>query len=237
MIPATATENVLDNVVWHALRGPQADLAQWSPNGRAARFQPEIAVFAAVDQLDDDGWAAQAELVGAGGAALLFRDHVPTPPAGWDEVFRGPTWQLVAGALPAPPTVGIEILSVDDASEMLALTQLTEPGPFFVRPRELGTYVGVRHEGKIVAMAGERLKTPGFTEISAVCTHPAVRRRGFGAALTLWMAAHIRERGDEAFLHVLAENENALRLYEAIGFRRRRLVDAVVAIWTDQPCK
>ena len=115
---------------------------------------------------------------------------------------------------------------------MLDLTRRTEPGPFLARTVELGTYVGIRHGGTLVAMAGERLKAPGFTEISAVCTHPDARRRGYGAALTLWMAAHIRQHGDEAFLHVLEANENALRLYEAIGFRRRRMVDAVAAVWT-----
>ncbi|MDG2304231.1 MAG: GNAT family N-acetyltransferase [Candidatus Binatia bacterium] len=232
MTPATATENVLDNVAWHALRGPQARLSQWEEHGRAGRFDPEVTVFTAVDRLDDEAWAAQARLVGPGGTTILFRDEVPTPPAGWQEVFRGPTWQLVAGDLGPPAEVPVEALAPDDAAEMLALTQLTEPGPFLLRTIELGTYVGIRHEGKIVAMAGERLKAPGFTEVSAVCTHSNARRLGYGAALTLWMAAHIRKRGDEAFLHVLASNESALRLYEAIGFRRRRNVDAVAAVWT-----
>lgn len=230
------TEEVLDNVVWHALRGPQASLAQWDTQGRAVRFDPEVSVFTGVDQLDDARWAAQAELVGPGGATLLFRDRVPPPPAGWREVFRGPTWQLVAEEPPPVPELDrpVEPLGPADADEMLALARLTEPGPFGRRTRELGTYVGIRHEGRLVAMAGERLRTEGFTEVSAVCTHPDARGRGFGAALTLWVTNHIRERGDEAFLHVLEHNENALRLYEAIGFRRRRRVDAVAAVRTTQ---
>lgn len=232
MTPAAATESVLDNVVWHALRGPQARYAKWAEDGRAVRFDPEVAIFTAVDRIDDDGWAAQAALVGSGGATVLFRDEIPTPPAGWDEVFRGPTWQLVADDLSPTPEQPIEALSSADAEDMLALARLTEPGPFQIRAVELGTYVGIRHEGRLLAMAGERLKAPGYVEISAVCTHPDARRRGYGAALTLWMATHIRERGDEAFLHVLATNESALRLYEAIGFRRRRRVDAVAAVRT-----
>lgn len=232
MTTAAATESVLDNVVWHALRGPQARHAEWEGDGRAGRFDPEVAVFTAVDRLDDESWAAQAALVGSGGATILFRDEVPTPPRGWDEVFRGPTWQLVAGDLPSTPESPVVPLSAADADEMLALVRRTEPGPFQIRTVELGTYVGIRSEGRLVAMAGERLRAPGYTEISAVCTHPDARRRGYGATLTLWMAAHIRERGDEAFLHVLATNESALRLYEAIGFRRRRMVDAVAAIWS-----
>lgn len=233
MTLAPATENVLDNVVWHALRGPQAHLAEWNDGRQAVRFDPEVAVFTAVDRLDPEGWAAQADLVGEGGATILFRDRVETPPPGWTEVFRGPTWQLVAGDVPLPPEdLSIEPLSPHDAGEMLALTQRTEPGPFQLRTIELGTYVGIRHAGKLVAMAGERLEAPGYTEISAVCTDPQARRRGYGAALTAWMTHHIRKRGDEAFLHVLETNENALRLYEAIGFQRRRRVDAVAAVHT-----
>lgn len=233
MMAGTATENVLDNVVWHALRGPQAHVAEWDEAGRAGRFDPGVSVFSAVERLDEASWKAQADLVGPAGATLLFRDEVPEPPAGWQEVFRGPTWQLTAGDVGPAEEVGIERLGEDDAEEMLDLARLTEPGPFLLRTPELGTYVGIRQEGRLVAMAGERLKTPGFTEISGVCTHPDARRRGYGTALTRWITNDIRERGGEAFLHVLASNENALRLYEAIGFERRRSVDAVAAVRTD----
>lgn len=227
----TATGHPLDNVVWHALRGPQASFAQWEATGRAGRFDPKVAVFSAVERLDADAWRAQADLVGPGGVTLLFRDTVPAPPAGWEAVFRGPTWQMVAGDVaPPPPSLQVERLSAADADAMVSLTQLTEPGPFLARTHELGTYVGLRENGLLVALAGERLKVPGFTEISAVCTHPTARRRGYGGALTAWMVAHIRARGEEAFLHVLEDNVNAIRLYESIGFRRRRRVDAVAAV-------
>lgn len=238
MTPATATENVLDNVVWHALRGPQASLAEWSSGRRAVRYDQEVAIFGAVDRLDEEGWRALADLVGPGGVTILFREAISKPPPGWDEVFRGPTWQLVAGDVSPPPEgLAIEVLSASDAEEMFALTKLTEPGPFFARTHEMGTYVGIRHEGRLVAMAGERMQAPGYTEISAVCSHPDVRRRGYGAALTAWMVDHIRKRGDAAYLHVLEDNENALRLYESIGFQRRRLVDAVAAVRIDQDIK
>ena len=225
------TDEVLDNAVWYALHTRQSHFAEAGPCGRAIRFDREVAAFGAVDQLDAEGWAAQAELAGPQGFAVLFRDEVPPPPAGWNEVFRGPTYQLVADELAPAKEVAHVGLAQGDVDEMLELTQLTEPGPFFARTFELGTYVGVRQQGRLVAMAGERLKVPGWTEISAVCTHPDAQSQGLAAALTLWLAQEIRNGGDEAFLHVLEDNENALRLYQALGFRIRRRVDAVAAQW------
>ena len=142
---------------------------------------------------------------------------------------------MVAGdlaATPAPATdLSVVPLGEEEVEEMLALTMLTEPGPFLPRTFELGAYIGIRRDGRLIAMAGERLKLPGWTEISAVCTHPDARREGLGAALTQRMAQEIRRKGDEAFLHVIVANENALRLYRALGFEVRRRVEAVVAQW------
>jgi len=114
---------------------------------------------------------------------------------------------------------------------MLALAELTEPGPFMSRTVELGRYVGVRREGRLLAMAGERFRSPGFVEISAVCTHPDVRGEGLGGELTLNVAQSIRRGGDEAYLHVLETNEKAVRLYQKLGFVVRRKVDVVFAQW------
>ncbi|MBW2232568.1 MAG: GNAT family N-acetyltransferase [Deltaproteobacteria bacterium] len=219
----------LDNPVWHALRGRLASFAQPRSSRKAVRFDPEVAFFAAVERVEPDAWVALAELVGPGGVAVLFRDEVPPPPGGWTEVYRGPTYQLVAGDLDTAPDSGSAPLGRDDVEELLALTQLTEPGPFLPRTIELGGYVGVRREGRLVAMAGRRFSLPGWTEISAVCTHPEVRRQGLAAALTLQVAQGIRDRGDEAFLHVLESNQHALRLYQAIGFEVRRKIDVVAA--------
>jgi predicted GNAT family acetyltransferase len=151
------------------------------------------------------------------------------------ETYRDECFQLIAEDLDPPPELDIDELGPDDDAEMLALAQLTEPGPFGPRTHELGTYIGIRRDGRLIAMAGQRLCLPGWTEVSAVCTHPDARQLGFGAALTLRMAAKIREDGDEAFLHVLASNENALRLYQTLGFTIRRKVDVVVVQWGEQP--
>ncbi len=227
--------NPLDNPVWHTLRGPRTDLAEQVRGGTALRFSSEISIFAAVEHFDDDAWTAQAELVGQGGVVFLFRDRVPAPLEGWTELMRIPTLQLVAGDLAPAPDAAIVTLGDADVEEMLALTKLTEPGPFLPRTHELGTYVGVKQAGRLVAMAGERFQMPGWTEISAVCTHPDARRQGLGAALSLRVAQNIRKRGDEAFLHVIETNESALLLYESIGFRIRRMMDVVALQWGDAP--
>lgn len=224
-------ENVaLDNAVWHALRGPLSRFAddQAPVRDDALRFHPDVSIFAAANRLDEEGWAALAELVGPEGSAVLFRDNVPEPPEGWKELYRGPTWQLVAADLAPVPRLDLTPLGPSDADEILALVKETEPGPFGPRTVELGRYVGIRENGELIAMAGERFRLSGWTEVSAVCTLPSARRRGLAGALTLEVARAIRERGDEAFLHVIEENESALRLYLSLGFTIRRKVDVVM---------
>jgi predicted GNAT family acetyltransferase len=109
-----------------------------------------------------------------------------------------------------------------DVPEMLELVRLTEPGPFFERTIELGRYVGIRRQGALVAMAGERLRFDGWTEISAVCTAPAYRGHGLASRLVSTLVADIQGRSERVFLHVLTDNTNAIRLYEELGFRTRR---------------
>lgn len=226
--------NPLDNPVWYALKGPLSRFAKGSADGRAVGFMREVSIFNAVERLDAEGWEALAQFAGVGGAVFLFRDEVPAVPRGWKELARVPTLQLVAGDLSPVPELEVTRLAEADAPEMVALAKLTEPGPFLPGTPRLGTYVGVRSQGRLVAMAGERFQPPGWTEISAVCTHPDARRQGLAAALSLWMARHVKERGDEVFLHVVETNSEAQKLYEAIGFVARRTVEVVGALWTGE---
>jgi predicted GNAT family acetyltransferase len=106
---------------------------------------------------------------------------------------------------------------------MIELTALTKPGPFGPRTHELGTYLGIRLQGKLVAMAGERLKVPGHTEVSAVCTHPEHTGKGYAAVLMAEVMRRIRKRGETPFLHVRADNERAIKIYKRLGFRERKL--------------
>ena len=228
-------EKILDNMAWHALNGPHAELAEGP--GSALRYPRSMAVFCATERLDVNGWQHLTDMVGPGRAIVLFQPNVGELPEGVSEIFRHQALQMVAdGPLSAKPVTGPAVdvieLGADDAQDMLELTALAEPGPFFEETYRLGTYVGVREEGRLIAMAGERIRAGGVTEISAVSTHPDARRRGLGALMTTAMAERIRDRGELAMLHVATDNAPAIPLYEQLGFRLRAKAD-VVAVRVD----
>jgi len=216
----------LDNAVWHSLTGPRSHLAE--RRGQAARFDRDVSVFGGVaDDPGPEAWADLASLVGPGGYTVLFRRSISVPD-GWLIEHQGRGVQMLAGpdldvsvtgeAVPVP-------LGPDDVDEMVALVAATDPGPFERRTFEFGGYLGVRAAGRLVAMAGERLSCAGYTEISAVCTDADHRGQGLASLLTRAVAARIRDRGDEAFLHAAASNTNAIRLYESLGFTTRTTCD------------
>jgi ribosomal protein S18 acetylase RimI-like enzyme len=208
--------SVLDNAVWHSLNGEHREFAEQV--GMAARYDPDVSVFAALGVDRDEAWTDLAKLIGDG-AGALFRPDPPPAPAGWQLLAEGVGNQMVLSDLvPAEVPDGVRELGPDDASEMLALVELTRPGPFAVRTVDLGGYVGVFDDDTLVAMAGQRLAPPGFREISAVCTHPDFRGRGLAAGLTTLVAQRIVERGETPFLHHAADNHPAWRVYEALGF-------------------
>lgn len=206
----------LENPVRSALTGPQRSLAEH--RGLAARYRPDVAPFCALP-LDPEptDWADLAALVGPGGEVVLAGPARPAP-AGWTTVMDLPGVQMTGDGLVAEPDPDAVRLGPADVPEMLDLVARTRPGPFKQRTIELGTYLGIRREGVLVAMAGERMRVPGRTEISAVCTDPAVRGQGLAARLMRAVAVGIRERGDEPFLHAAASNTGAIRLYEHLGF-------------------
>lgn len=222
------TDHILDNPVWRAIDGPQAHLADRV--GRAGRFHSEVSPFAAIADADDaDAWSDLAELVGPGNVAILFAPVVAIAD-GWTSEHTIPCLQMVAGDVADfADTIELVELGPPDVPEMIELVNATRPGPFSPRTIEMGRYIGHRVDGRLVAMAGERLRCPGFTEISAVCTAEDQRGKGLARELTLAMVSHIRARGDEAFLHVVSENATAIRLYEYMGFSLRREAEVLIA--------
>ncbi|MFJ4781554.1 GNAT family N-acetyltransferase [Streptomyces sp. NPDC088762] len=215
--------HVLDNPAWASLCGPHAPFAVPAPDGggRAARYRDDVSPFAALaDPGDPRSWHDLQALTGPGQVVGLT--GLLDPPDGWETVGSVPGVQLVDTGLRAEPAPEAVRLGPADVPEMLDLVALTRPGPFLPRTVELGGYLGIRHEGRLIAMAGERLRPPGWTEISAVCTHPGHRGRGLATRLVRAVAAGIRERGEVPFLHTGASNTAAIRLYESIGFTLRR---------------
>jgi GNAT superfamily N-acetyltransferase len=216
----------LDNPAMAALLGPHAYLAE--RHGVALRYPAEVSPFVALpDQPGADAWDDLAKLTSPAG--VVSTAGVAAEPApGWHVVMRIDGVQLVADQAVGAHDADAIPLGPADVPEMLDLAARTRPGPFLPRTIEFGGYLGIRCDGVLAAMAGERLRPPGWTEISAVCTAPEFRGQGLASRLTLAVTAAIRDRGDSPFLHAAAENVSAIQLYLALGFRLRRQAEFVV---------
>lgn len=216
--------DILDNPAWHSLTGPHAGLAEGA--GLARRYRRDVSVFHALaDPRDPQAWRDLAELVGPGAEIPVSGDDV-APPPGWSVVAGGTGVQLIeTRAVDARPDPEAEVLDRDDpavVAEMLALVDRNKPGPFLSGTPRMGTYLGIRHEGRLIAMAGERLHPDGWTEISAVSTDVEFRGRGIAGRLVRAVAAGIQARGDRALMHAAAENTGAISVYLGLGFELRR---------------
>lgn len=210
----------LDNPIRASQLGPHAHVAL--RHGSVLRYPPDMAPFCALpDKPDAAAWADLAALVGPGATAAISAPHVKPPP-GWEVVDEITGVQFIDTGVAAEPDPAAVVLGPSDVPEMLALVERTRPGPFGPRTIEMGTYLGIRHHGTLVAMAGERLHPPGWTEVSAVCAHEGYRGLRLATRLVLAITAGIRERRETAMPHAAASNVNAIRLYESLGFTLRR---------------
>jgi ribosomal protein S18 acetylase RimI-like enzyme len=216
------TLEALDNPIWFALTTEHRLLAQ--SHGLARRYPADVSPLAALLRPTNEAFADLQRLVTRGEHIALFTASPLDVPSAW-QVDRS-RWidQMICDASPAPPAVAPLALGTTDVPEMLELTAATEPGPFLAQTIQMGRYVGIRaSNGRLVAMAGERLKSTECSEISAVCTHPEFRNRGYARALVTFLAAQILAAGKTPFLHVKSEN-GATAVYRKIGFRLRAAI-------------
>ena len=218
---------LLDNPVWSALSTTHASFAEGDE--LAKRYPVDVAPFATTRDQSTESYDSLARLLGLGVTAALPLAAMPDLPAGWTVVRNVDSAQMVwNGSVPPPVKHTLEDLDVSQIDEMVALVELTKPGPFFRRTPELGSYLGVREKGQLVAMAGERLRPLGHTEISAVCTHPEYRGRGYASSLVSMLIQRITKRDEIPFLHVRTENIGAIRVYEKLGFKTRRIINIAI---------
>jgi predicted GNAT family acetyltransferase len=212
----------LDRPVWSALTSErQASLAVGADG--ALRFAPGYGVFAASVDQSPESLAAMAVLERPERIIATVEAVAPSVPPGLVALKEATLAQMVLVELtPAKARdIMIEPLTEADAPAMRALAALTEPGPFFDRTHQLGGFFGVKQDGRLMAMAGERMKPDGFTEVSGVCAHPDARGRGYAGALMRTVIEQILARGETAFLHSYADNAGAIALYRALGFEVR----------------
>ncbi len=217
----------LDTPIWTALTTRQAPLAE--VNGPARRYPPAVAPFAAMADESPQSWAALYALLGPDEPAVLFTPNPVSPPAQFEIVMAAMGEQMIgapAGAsIDAPPLV---TLGAADVPAMTELVELTKPGPFGPRTHELGTFLGIKIDGRLAAMTGERMKPASYTEMTSVCVHPDFRGRGYAQVLLATVSRRIGARGETPFLHVFSENASAIALYHRQGMTIRRRIHVTV---------
>lgn len=220
--------HALDRPVWASLTTHHAPLSIGGPLAR--RFARDVNLFASACDDSPAALAALSELVRHGEQVFVLQVPAIALPPDCVAVKEARGVQMVATrSLRDEATVdGIVPLGDADAPEMLALARLTEPGPFLQRTHAMGRFLGVRIDGRLAAMAGERMRMPGYTEVSGVCTHPDFRGRGLARRLSAAVAAAIEARGDTPFLHAWRTNQAAITLYESLGFELRSEVNVAV---------
>ena len=212
--------------MWNALTGRLNCFVTADSDARAVRIDPEVGIFVSGPDAESETLQAMADLAlrhpGAGMVELTGGPMDALDLSGVEVVTRIPLVQMMCSALTAGgPDLTYETLTEADAPEMLALAILTKPGPFRSRTRELGPFIGVKSDGKLVAMAGRRMRVDGFTELSGVCTHPDHRGRGYAAGLSRAVVGEILATGEGAFLHAFAEHDATIAFYRSLGFEVR----------------
>jgi ribosomal protein S18 acetylase RimI-like enzyme len=219
--------HMLDRPVWNALNSRHAALAQG--NSVAKRYAPSVHPFASSRDGSPESLAGLAEIALPGETLIFLQaDEFVLPPGFTATVTAFGVQMITERYLPEIEDARIAKLGEADAADMLELATLTKPGPFTLKAQALGDFWGIRENGRLIAMAGERLKQEGHTELSGVATHPDFQGKGLGRLMTLYVAGKIFAKGEQPFLHTYATNSLAIGLYESIGFKLRTRMNVAV---------
>jgi len=223
-----ASDSLLDNPIWSSLVSRHPSFA--TGGSLARQYRREIGPLAGLREPSSEALMELAKIIPAGDVAVLFLEEQIRFREDWQIVLEATMVQMICPSPPPEVITREEIVALGraDYPEMVALTKLTEPGPFREETATLGRFVGIRVGQRLAAMAGQRLSPTGFVEVSAVCTHPEFRGRGFARALVAKVARNIFAAGDIAFLSALKSNTGAIRVYEQVGFRLRREMEVAV---------
>jgi predicted GNAT family acetyltransferase len=214
---------MLDNPIWFALSTHQKRFAL--QNSLARCFPSDMNRFGAIQTESTQGLQDLVKLLPDKKPIAWFTDlEISDFPGGIELVVKLSVSQMICQNLAPTPELAMRVLTQEDVPAMLELVELTKPGPFSARSIELGEFWGIVKNGSLLAMAGERLQMPGFTEVSGVCTHPNYRSQGLARALMARVCQAIFARGEIPFLHVMTNNLNAIRTYEQLGFYERKKI-------------
>jgi ribosomal protein S18 acetylase RimI-like enzyme len=226
-VPYVGETHPLDSVIWRALNGRQTQFSEG--DDRARRYTADVAPFAGLRDLSSASFASLVSLVPRGDQVAMFTVEPLPPTEQLEIVLAKPVHQMVATRVAGPMRPRqAERLDASAAPEMLELVDASRPGPFAARTHELGDYLGIRVEGRLIAMTGERMKIEGFTEISAVCTDPKHRGHGYAHDLVSLVTQAVLDRGEEPFLHVFSDNAPAITLYQRLGYTIRRTMHVTI---------
>jgi GNAT superfamily N-acetyltransferase len=220
--------SLLDQPMWNALTTAQSSFALG--DGLARAYQPAIGPLSGLAEQTPAAYDALHRLAAPNGVQVLFLHEPPVPRAGWTLIRGGLIDQMVHAnreqrapidASFESPAATMRQLAAADVPAMVELATLTEPGPFRDRTHELGIFYGIFEKDRLLSMAGQRMRVPGYVEVSAVCTHPDARGRGYARILMSAVMKQILDSGDTPFLHTFADNYAAIRVYHSLGFEKR----------------
>ena len=211
----------LENPVWSSLATGHSAMAR--VNGMAARYPSDISPLSAIRESSPRAFADLRALTKPGEIVGLVTAFAVTVPDEWEIVLSRFIDQMVCDDFYPGADVEPLLLSEKDVPDMIALTKLTQPGPFEHGTIGMGKYLGVRApDGTLMAMAGQRMSLTDFREISAVCTSPVYQGKGYAGKLMTVLAREIIADGKMPILHVKTENASAKHLYAKLGFRVRK---------------